>query len=51
MLENLANTLLAVSLINLAITPMTPNPRKYAFWDLLCVTLACITWVIVNWKG
>lgn len=51
MLENFANMFLAVSLISLAITPTTPNPRKHAFSDLLYVTLACIIWVIVNWKG
>ena len=43
--------MLAVLLINLAITPNMPNPKKYHARDFFMTLFGMAVWVWVNWKA
>jgi hypothetical protein len=50
MTDNWLNILLVCLLVNLAITPLTSNPKKYHARDFFVTLIFGAAWVILNWQ-
>lgn len=49
-MKNYINLVLILTLVNITLTPLTSNPEKWLWWDVLAITFVGVVWVVVHWK-